>query len=217
MSSRLQLPRRPSRAVGPGNRLARPRACSGRDPVPPACSRSGVVGGPDRHSFPPNRPGVQIRQPEDGPHRRGLAGTVRAEEPHDLARRHRKAQIVEGGQRAEPAAQTVELQQVGHEGAFRFCALVRRVIETCSGPGVRSADGTRVHPGWPASLGHSPDSLRHPPSVVEGTAQQHIDLGIETAELVCRPSGQGIMDSWIDPKEYLLAITDGHEQSVPVF
>ena len=65
------------------------------------------------------------------------------------------------------------------------------------------------HPGWPAPLWHGPSSLRHPPSVVERTAQQHLDLGIETAELICRPAGQGIMDSGIDPKEYLLAITHG--------
>ena len=67
----------------------------------------------------------------------------------------------------------------------------------------------RRHPGRPAPLGHGPSSLRHPPSVVECTAQQHLDLRIEAAELICRPAGQGIVDSGIDPKEYLLAITHG--------
>jgi hypothetical protein len=40
-------------------------------------------------------------------------------------------------------------------------------------------------------------------------AQQHLDLGIEATKLIGRPLGQGIVDSRINPKKYLLAVTHG--------
>jgi len=60
--------------------------------------------------------------------------------------------------------------------------------------------------GWSAPLGQRPGSRRHPSGVVERSAQQHLDLGIEAAELVGRPVGEGVMDRGINPKQYLLAV-----------
>ena len=62
-------------------------------------------------AVPPHRAGVEIGQPEDGPHRGRLAGAVRAEEADDLAGGNREGQIVERGERAEVAGQAVELEQ----------------------------------------------------------------------------------------------------------
>jgi hypothetical protein len=47
--------------------------------------------------------------------------------------------------------------------------------------------------------------LRHPARVVERPTQQHFDVGVETAELVSGPSGQGIVDRWVDAQQYLFA------------
>ena len=62
---------------------------------------------------------------------------------------------------------------------------------------------------WPAPPGQGPGALGHPSGLLEGSAQQHLDVGIQAAELIGRPPGQGIMHSGIDPQEYLLAITHG--------
>jgi hypothetical protein len=43
--------------------------------------------------------------------------------------------------------------------------------------------------GWPAPFGQGSSSLRHSPGIVEGSAQQHLDLGIDAAELIGRPAG----------------------------
>ena len=44
---------------------------------------------------------------------------------------------------------------------------------------------------------------------VEGSAQQHLDLGIGAAELIGRPPGQGIMDDGINSQQYLLPVIHG--------
>jgi hypothetical protein len=36
--------------------------------------------------------------------------------------------------------------------------------------------------------------------------EQHLDLGIEAAELVSGPSGQGIVDRRVDAQEHLFAL-----------
>jgi hypothetical protein len=69
----------------------------------------------------------------------------------------------------------------------------------------------RSHPdagssaGWPPALGQGPGLLRHSPGVLESAAQQHLDMGVDAAELVARPAGKGIVDRRIHPDEYLLA------------
>lgn len=63
--------------------------------------------------------------------------------------------------------------------------------------------------GWPSPPGQRPSTVRHPPSLDERSAEQHLDLSIDAAELICRPPGQRIVDGRIDPKEYLLAVIHG--------
>jgi hypothetical protein len=38
----------------------------------------------------------------------------------------------------------------------------------------------------------------HPAGVVEGASQQHLDLGVQAAELVIGPPGEGVVDRWVD-------------------
>jgi hypothetical protein len=59
----------------------------------------------------------------------------------------------------------------------------------------------------PAAPGHGPCLPGHPAGVVEGASQQHLDLGVEAAKLVGGPSGQGVVDSWVDAQQHLFALT----------
>jgi len=52
--------------------------------------------------------------------------------------------------------------------------------------------------GWPAAFGQGSSHLRHSPGIVEGSTQQHLDLGVGAAELIGCPPSQGIMDSGIN-------------------
>jgi hypothetical protein len=47
--------------------------------------------------------------------------------------------------------------------------------------------------------------LRHAAGVIERPAQQHLDVGVEAAKLVCGPPGEGVVDCRVDPQEDLLA------------
>jgi hypothetical protein len=47
--------------------------------------------------------------------------------------------------------------------------------------------------------------LRHPARFVKRSTQQHLNMGVETAELVSGPSGQGIVDRRVDAQQHLLA------------
>jgi hypothetical protein len=67
----------------------------------------------------------------------------------------------------------------------------------------------RIMRWWPAPPGQGPGALGHSTGFLEGSAQQHLDVGIQAAELIGRPPGQGIVDGGIDAKQYLLAITHG--------
>jgi hypothetical protein len=57
-----------------------------------------------------------------------------------------------------------------------------------------------------AALGHGPRLLRHPARVIEGPPQQHLDVGVEAAELVSGPPGQGIVDHRVDAQQHLFAL-----------
>jgi hypothetical protein len=46
----------------------------------------------------------------------------------------------------------------------------------------------------------------HATGVIEGAAQQHLDVSVEAAELVGGPSSQRVVDSWIQPQRHLLAL-----------
>ena len=50
-----------------------------------------------RRAVPPDGPGIEVGETEDGPHRRRLARTVRPEEADDLSGRHVEGEVVEGG------------------------------------------------------------------------------------------------------------------------
>src|SRR5262249_19908112 len=50
----------------------------------------------------------------DHPHRRRLAGAVGTQESQDLAARHGEADVVDGGDRAEPSAQILYFQKRRH-------------------------------------------------------------------------------------------------------
>ena len=58
----------------------------------------------------------------------------------------------------------------------------------------------------PPAPGHRPRLSRHPAGFVEGPSQQHLDLGVEAAELVSGPPGESIVDRWVDEQKYLLAL-----------
>jgi hypothetical protein len=48
----------------------------------------------------------------------------------------------------------------------------------------------------------------HPTGVGERSSQEHFDLGVDAAELVVGPAGQGVVYRRVDPEEYLAT---GHE------
>jgi hypothetical protein len=50
----------------------------------------------------------------------------------------------------------------------------------------------------------------HPAGVVEGAPKQHLDVGVEAAELVSRPARQGIVHCWVDAQQHLFALS-AHE------
>jgi hypothetical protein len=47
----------------------------------------------------------------------------------------------------------------------------------------------------------------HPAGVVEGAPKEHLDVGVEAAELVSGPPSQGVVDLRIDPQQHLFALT----------
>jgi hypothetical protein len=51
---------------------------------------------------------------------------------------------------------------------------------------------------WPTAPGQGRSPLGHSPGIDQGPAQQHLDVGIEAAELIGRPPSQGIMDGGIN-------------------
>ena len=68
----------------------------------------------DRRAVPPDRPGIEIGETEDGPHGRRLAGTVGPEEADDLPGGDLEGEVVESGQLAVGPAQSLQLQRSAH-------------------------------------------------------------------------------------------------------
>jgi hypothetical protein len=58
----------------------------------------------------------------------------------------------------------------------------------------------------PAAPGDRLCLFGHPARVIEGTAQQDLDLGVEAAELVGGPPSQGVMDGGVEAQRDLLAL-----------
>jgi hypothetical protein len=50
----------------------------------------------------------------------------------------------------------------------------------------------------------------HPAGVVEGTPKQHLDVGVEAAEVVSGPARQGVVHRGVDAQQHLFALA-AHE------
>jgi hypothetical protein len=46
----------------------------------------------------------------------------------------------------------------------------------------------------------------HPAGVIESASQQHLDLGVEAAEVGSGPPRQGVVDRWVDTQQDLFAL-----------
>jgi len=46
----------------------------------------------------------------------------------------------------------------------------------------------------------------HPAGVIESASQEHLDLGVEAAEVGSGPPRQGVVDRWVDAQQQLLAL-----------
>jgi hypothetical protein len=46
----------------------------------------------------------------------------------------------------------------------------------------------------------------HPAGVIESASQEHLDLGVQAAEIISGPAGEGVVDRWVDTQQYLLAL-----------
>jgi hypothetical protein len=64
----------------------------------------------------------------------------------------------------------------------------------------------RLRFSWPTALGHGRDLSGHPAGVIESASQEHLDLGVEAAEVGSGPPGQGVVDRWVDAQQQLLAL-----------
>ena len=64
----------------------------------------------DRGSVPAHLAGVRAQDPQADPHRRGLAGAVRAQEAEDLSPRHVEGQRVQGQRRREALRDAIDLE-----------------------------------------------------------------------------------------------------------
>ena len=146
--SAMPRPLQPARPAAPGVG-ARPSPCS--RPRYSICSPTSMPGyrprssgmypnrrrsvGPDGPAVPSHPAGVELGQPEDGPHRGRLAGAVGAEEPDHLPAGTPNREVVEGDQCAERATQAFEVEQSTHliqarsalrlSGSTRGCAYDR--------------------------------------------------------------------------------------------
>jgi hypothetical protein len=72
---------------------------------------------------------------------------------------------------------------------------------------MRPAGGSDGTAGGAAAPGHRSRAPRHPARVGESTPKQHFDVGVEAAELVGGPSGQGVVDLRVDTQQHLFALT----------
>jgi hypothetical protein len=62
---------------------------------------------------------------------------------------------------------------------------------------------------WPTALGQWSSPLRHSPGVIESSAQEHLDVGVQAAKFTRRPLGQGVVDGGINSQQYLFAFNHG--------
>ena len=62
----------------------------------------------------------------------------------------------------------------------------------------------RASPPWQRA-----DLARQPAGLVQGPAQQHLDLGVQAPELVARPPLQRVVDGRVQPQQHLASF--GHQ------
>jgi hypothetical protein len=60
--------------------------------------------------------------------------------------------------------------------------------------------------GWPTPSWKRSGLVRHPTGVVQGSSQQHLDVGVEAAEFVGGPPGQSVVHRWIQAQRHLLTL-----------
>ena len=66
---------------------------------------------------------------------------------------------------------------------------------------------------WSARLTHLPSVPGQPVRFGKSAAQQELDLGVGTAQLIGGPPGQGIVNGRIQPQQHALALA--HRVTVP--
>ena len=66
--------------------------------------------------------------------------------------------------------------------------------------------GGRLRPGGTTGAPHLADVTGQPAGLRQGTSQQHLDLGVGTAQIIGRPPGHRVMDSGVQPQENFLAL-----------
>jgi hypothetical protein len=60
--------------------------------------------------------------------------------------------------------------------------------------------------GGATAAGDCAGLFRHTAGVVKGSAEHDLDLGVEAAELVSGPAGEGVMDGGVEAQRDLLAL-----------
>src|SRR2546430_2840627 len=58
----------------------------------------------------------------------------------------------------------------------------------------------------PAGPAHLSRLARQPPRVGQRAPQQELDLRVGAAQLVGGPPGQGVVNGWVQPQQYALAL-----------
>jgi hypothetical protein len=46
----------------------------------------------------------------------------------------------------------------------------------------------------------------HPAGIIESASQEHLDLGVEAAEIISGPPREGVVDRRVDTQQNLLAL-----------
>jgi hypothetical protein len=60
---------------------------------------------------------------------------------------------------------------------------------------------------WPTAARQRGSMLGHPARIGQGSAQQHLDLCVEAAELIRRPSTERVVHGRIEAKQNWLALS----------
>src|SRR5262249_23504167 len=79
--------------------------------------------------------------------------------------------------------------------------------QTPAGPRLTAGPRSVRRPGTrPAGPAHLSRLARQPPRVGQRAPQEELDLGVGAAQLVSGPPGQGVVNGWVQPQQYALAL-----------